>query len=826
MTPFSLPQAAYLRHDDLAKFATQSSKDLIVDHVEGDGRVVVRNRRFAERLVAWVNQNLLKRTDPRAAELSGLFVRHLNGLGSLGERALGKLDLNRAQVGLRSRDVRLVFEALGAGGSARFRFDNVDWRERHREEAQTLAEQFLSGGAAFDAVMQASGLEWAAGVIDMQAYDDRLASLLEGFLPELTKQEWELPLSEMVHALALRALLSLAPEKPEKSESAKLQIELPDLPEEMTSEEQAGFAEEVTFGEGPSDLSRATIAAQAHYQSMASPTDRDLDETVLAAMMADPHLDGQGSEPMLDQEPTKAGNVYYQQLSARLDQLEALRRTHVDAVDAARTVPEHLMQTAMADLYANLIAAYRDACCKALADTSALIASDHLSSEQAYESINPSLEASLSSNQRRKDVLDRIQHAIDSALKAHSTPPTAATAAPARPAAQSGSIDGIAAQVSSVIVENDIHKISKIKASSLSLQSDADQRVEDLEAVRTLLSSRHRYGGNAAAWRRDCTEALEKLSSMRRETLSTLEHISDPKQKVEVSRLLQSIVELAGLLSWESSISDRVFGGQYLAHLVHTEGDEDLWEAIGTVMPAIAEGDRYAAAAAELRYMLPALPRANPKDVAAVGELCARRRQEVYSAIQVLDQLSASAPEQLDPVEVGRFMQDAEHLLSTMRQHGLDQSGIDKHNLAQELDRYIDMAVHTLARAEAEEGAKAEMPLQMLDRLSAARIELLWLESLSADSELIAVDQMIHQTDGLQGKTQALPSRSTGATSKAITREALDHYAEHVYHMRRDFIASMQQGASDGQWEQVAASHALEGLFERRTALLKRAQQT
>lgn len=822
MTPFSLPQAAYLRHDDLAKFATQSSKDLIVDHVEVDGRVIVRNRKFAERLVAWVNQNLLKRTDPRAAELSSLFVRHLSGLGSLGERALGKLDPARAQVGLRSRDVRLVFETLGAGGSARFRFDNVDWRERHREEAQTLAEQFLSGGAAFDAVMQASGLEWAAGVIDMQAYDDRFASLLEGFLPELTKQEWELPLSEMVHAMALRALLSLAPEKPAFAER---QTELAEFAEEAALVEEKALAEEVTFGEGSSDLSRATVAAQAHYQSMTSPTDRVLDDTVLAAMMADASFDDSGAEQAPEEAPVSTVNANYQQLSARLDKLEALRRTHVDAVDAARTVTEHLMQSAMANLYANLIAAYRDACCKAeaIASTSNLL--DQPSSPQAFENSNPSREESLSSNPRRKDVLDRIQHAIDAALQAKNTPLVAAKPAPSKPSAQSVNPDATDAQWSSGDTQKDTGTISIKKTALRAIDTDAHQKLEDLETIRTLLASRHRYGGGAAAWRHDCAEALEQLTLMRRETLETLKHVNDPKQMAEVSRLLQSINEMAGLLSWESSISDRVFGGQYLAHLVHTEGDEDLWEAIGTVMPAIAAGDRYAAAAEELRRMIPALPRANPKDVPAVGELCASRRQEVYSAIQILEGLSASAPEQLDAEEVGRFIEDAEHHIVTMRQKGFDFSDIDNQKLTQALDHYIDIAVHTLARAEGDESARAELPFQMLDRLSAARIELLWLESLNADPGLVEVDRMIHQTEGLQTENQTSPNEANGKASNMTRREALDHYAEHLHNMRRDFIATLQQGAADGQWEQVAASHALEGLFTRRTALLKSAQQ-
>lgn len=822
MTSFSLPQAAYLRHDDLAKFATQSSKDLIVDHVEGDGRVIVRNRKFAERLVAWVNQNLLKRTDPRAAELSGLFVRHLSGLGSLGERALGKLDPARAQVGLRSRDVRLVFEALGAGGSARFRFDNVDWRERHQEEAQTLAEQFLSGGAAFDAVIQGSGLEWAARAIDMQAYDDRFVSLLEGFLPELTKQEWELPLSEMVHALALRALLSLAPEKPPLAEG---QIELADLSEEMALVEVKPFSEEVTFGEGSSDLSRATLAAQAHYQSMTSPTDRDLDEAVLAAMMADSSIENPGSEQMALETPMAGVNEHKQQFSARLNQLEALRRMHVDAVDDARTVPEHLMQTAMADLYANLIAAYRDACCKAESLASASSLSDQPPGQRVSENLDPSLEQSLSSNPRRKAVLDRIQNAIDAALNAKNSPLVAAKLAPAKPLAQSVSEDATAAQAPGSDIQKDISSVSRTRPASLSFDTDAQQKLEDLETIRTLLASRHRYGGCAVAWRQDCAEALEQLSSMRRETLAMIEHVSDPKQMVEASRLLQSIDEMASLLSWESSISDRVFSGQYLAHLVHTEGDEDLWEAIGTVMPAIAEGDRYAAAAAELQYMLPALPRANPKDIAAVGELCASRRQEVYSAIQILEGLSASVPEQLDAAEVGRFIEDAERFVSAMQQKGFDQSGIDKQKLTQELDHYIDIAVHTLARAEADESAKAELPLQMLDRLSAARIELLWLESLSADSDLVEVDRMIHQPQGLQTENYASQREATGKSSNVTRREAFDHYAEHLHNMRRDFIATLQKGAADGQWEQVAASHALEGLFARRATMLKSAQQ-
>jgi len=243
------------------------------------------------------------------------------------------------------------------------------------------------------------------------------------------------------------------------------------------------------------------------------------------------------------------------------------------------------------------------------------------------------------------------------------------------------------------------------------------------------------------------------------------------------------------------------------------------------VMPAIAKGDRYAAAAEELRRMIPALPRANPKDVPAVGELCASRRLEVYSAIQTLEGLSASAPEQFDAQEVGRFIEDAEHHIVAMQQKGFDHSGIDTQKLAQELDHYIDVAVHTLARAENDESANAEIPFQMLDRLSAARIELLWLESLSADSDLVEVDRMIHQPQGLQTENHASQREAIGKSSNVTRREALDHYAEHLHNMRRDFIATLQQGAADGQWEQVAASHALEGLFARRAAMLKGALQ-
>jgi len=84
---------------------------------------------------------------------------------------------------------------------------------------------------------------------------------------------------------------------------------------------------------------------------------------------------------------------------------------------------------------------------------------------------------------------------------------------------------------------------------------------------------------------------------------------------------------------------------------------------------------------------------------------------------------------------------------------------------------------------------------------------------------------MIHQTEGLQTENQTSPNEANGKASNMTRREALDHYAEHLHNMRRDFIATLQQGAADGQWEQVAASHALEGLFTRRTALLKSAQQ-
>jgi hypothetical protein len=283
---------------------------------------------------------------------------------------------------------------------------------------------------------------------------------------------------------------------------------------------------------------------------------------------------------------------------------------------------------------------------------------------------------------------------------------------------------------------------------------------------------------------------------------------------------------MSALLSWESSISDRVFGGQYLAHLVLTEGDEDLWDAIGTVMPAIKEGDRYALAAAELRYLLPALPRANPKDVEAVGELCASRRQEVYTAIQALEHLSASAPEQLDAVEVEQFIQGAEQWVSTLQQKGLDDASVDKQKLAQELDHYIDLAVHALARADTDESEEAKLPLQMLDRLSAARIELLWLESLSLESGLIEVDRMIHHGESLQREDQSLQDRAGSRDAGGIGPEAFDHYAEHLHQMRHHFMASLQDHAPDAQWEQVAASHALEGLFDRRLALLKRAQQT
>jgi hypothetical protein len=114
----------------------------------------------------------------------------------------------------------------------------------------------------------------------------------------------------------------------------------------------------------------------------------------------------------------------------------------------------------------------------------------------------------------------------------------------------------------------------------------------------------------------------------------------------------------------------------------------------------------------------------------------------------------------------------------------------------------------------------------MLDRLSAARIELLWLESLSLESGLIEVDRMIHRGESLQSKDPSLQSRTGSRDAGGIGPEAFDQYAEHLHQMRHHFMASLQDHAADGQWEQVAASHALEGLFDRRLALLKRAQQT
>jgi hypothetical protein len=84
---------------------------------------------------------------------------------------------------------------------------------------------------------------------------------------------------------------------------------------------------------------------------------------------------------------------------------------------------------------------------------------------------------------------------------------------------------------------------------------------------------------------------------------------------------------------------------------------------------------------------------------------------------------------------------------------------------------------------------------------------------------------MIHQPQGLQTENYASQREATGKSLNVTRREAFDHYAEHLHNMRRDFIATLQKGAADGQWEQVAASHALEGLFARRATMLKSAQQ-